>query len=277
MPMAASARSQRIPPCTVPRGLECWGPASISNTTRPGSMEPMVKPMRVATGGGGSSPRWTFLSMSSDLGIRVRLSPRARFDGGRDGESENHEGHCHGREDSRQAPAEPVAGEPAPCRGHDESEESGGEWPAETSRTLRGEVQREPQSKESVERPHDEEIRDADGLSLRVRGEEAQPQPRKHGGKEAEGGGHPGRDARSGPRHPLRAVYLSGADIGAYHGHERRSHAEDEGNLQILEARAHAVAGEGWRAESSDQSGDEHHGEVGQDGVDGAGSAHAQD
>src|SRR5213593_1234569 len=150
--MAASARSQRMPPCTVPRGLECWGPASISMTTRPGSMEPMVKPMRVATGGGGSSPRWTFRSRSSDLGMRVLLSPRARFDGCRDGESEDHEGCRHGREDSRQAPAEPVAGEPAPCRGHDEAEEPGGEGPAETSRALRGEVQRQPESEESVER-----------------------------------------------------------------------------------------------------------------------------
>src|SRR5258707_8261797 len=126
MPMAASARSQRIPPWTVPRGLECCGPASISMTTRPRSMEPMVKPIRVATGGGGSSPRWIFLSMSSALGMRILLSPRARFDGRRDGESEDEEGRRHGREDPGQAPAEPVAGDPAPRRGYGQPEESGG-------------------------------------------------------------------------------------------------------------------------------------------------------
>ncbi len=156
-------------------------------------------------------------------------------------------------------------------------EESGGQRPAETSRALGGEVQREPQPEESVERSHDEEIHHAHGLSLRVRGEKPQPDPGKHRGEEPDGGGHPGRDARSRPRHPLRARYLSRADIGAHHGHERRAHAEDQGDLQILEPRAHAVAGEGGGAERADQSRDEHHGEIGQDGVEGAGGAHAQD
>src|SRR5215475_14358666 len=108
MPMAASARSQSTPPCTVPSGLVCCGPASISITTRPGSTESMVKPISVATGGGGNSPRCTLRIISSIFATRFLLSPRAGPDGRGYGQPEHEQGGGHGGEDPPQPQAEPV-------------------------------------------------------------------------------------------------------------------------------------------------------------------------
>src|SRR5881397_3546350 len=49
-PIAASATSQRIPPCSVPIGFACCGPASSSKTAFPSSTDVGRKPTSAATG-----------------------------------------------------------------------------------------------------------------------------------------------------------------------------------------------------------------------------------
>src|SRR5215831_18076615 len=177
MPMAASARSQSTPPWMVPSGLACCGPASISITTRPGSTEPMVKPISIATGGGGSSPRCTLRIISSIFATRFLLSPRAGPDGRGYGQPEHEQGGGHGGEDPPQPQAEPVARHPPAGRGHEQAQEPRGERPAEAARSLGGKVQREPKAEKAIARPHRPEIGDAHGLRLWIRREQAQPDP----------------------------------------------------------------------------------------------------
>ena len=50
-PIAPSARSQRIPPCSVPGGLACCGPASSSKVTRPSSAATIRMPISLPTAG----------------------------------------------------------------------------------------------------------------------------------------------------------------------------------------------------------------------------------
>src|SRR5215470_5788800 len=98
----------------------------------------MSKPMSVATGGGGSSPRWTIRIRSSILGMSCPpdTTPRAALDGGGHCHAEKDEGRGHRGENSRQPPAEPVAGEPAARGRHEEADKSGRQRPAEASGPL---------------------------------------------------------------------------------------------------------------------------------------------
>jgi len=50
MPIAASAISQRIPPCSVPMGFACCGPAAKTTVARPSAMSFASNPIRRATG-----------------------------------------------------------------------------------------------------------------------------------------------------------------------------------------------------------------------------------
>src|ERR1700751_4776850 len=50
MPIAASAISQRMPPCSVPMGLKCCGPDCNVTTVRPLPASGTSKPMRSPTG-----------------------------------------------------------------------------------------------------------------------------------------------------------------------------------------------------------------------------------
>src|SRR5207253_10555652 len=50
MPIAASAISKSTPPCSVPIGFACCGPASSSKTAFPGSTEVRRNPMSSETG-----------------------------------------------------------------------------------------------------------------------------------------------------------------------------------------------------------------------------------
>jgi hypothetical protein len=43
-PIARSARSHKTPPCKVPIGLKCWGPAPSSTWDSPGSIETTLRP-----------------------------------------------------------------------------------------------------------------------------------------------------------------------------------------------------------------------------------------
>src|SRR5437899_422041 len=50
IPIAASAMSQRIPPCNVPMGLACCGPAAKVTVARPSAISFASNPIRRATG-----------------------------------------------------------------------------------------------------------------------------------------------------------------------------------------------------------------------------------
>jgi len=63
-------------------GSKCWWPTSISMTTRPGSIEPMVKPMRWPRAGEAIRRAEPSGACRGAWAHRVLLSPRARFDGG---------------------------------------------------------------------------------------------------------------------------------------------------------------------------------------------------
>ena len=84
-------------------------------------------------------------------------------------------------------------------------------------------------------------------------------------------------ESRARPGDALRARVLPCAHVGADHGHQRRAHSEHQRNLEVLESRAHAIARESGGAEGADEPRHQHHGQVGEDGVQRAGRAHAQD
>src|SRR6266446_6061707 len=48
-PMAASVKSHKIPPCSVPMGLACCGPVWSVARARPPALSVMSKPIRSAT------------------------------------------------------------------------------------------------------------------------------------------------------------------------------------------------------------------------------------
>src|SRR6266568_8720139 len=50
IPIAASAISQRIPPCSVPTGFVCCGPAANMTVARPSAISFASNPIRRATG-----------------------------------------------------------------------------------------------------------------------------------------------------------------------------------------------------------------------------------
>src|SRR5258708_34961092 len=50
IPIAASAISQRIPPCSVPMGFACCGPAANMTVARPSAISLASNPIRRATG-----------------------------------------------------------------------------------------------------------------------------------------------------------------------------------------------------------------------------------
>ena len=50
IPIAASAISQRIPPCSVPIGFACCGPAANMTVARPSAISFASNPIRRATG-----------------------------------------------------------------------------------------------------------------------------------------------------------------------------------------------------------------------------------
>src|SRR5207253_7156442 len=51
MPIAASARSHKTPPCIVPMGLACCGPACKEPTACPSLISSTLKPINSATAG----------------------------------------------------------------------------------------------------------------------------------------------------------------------------------------------------------------------------------
>src|SRR5436190_7406351 len=119
MPMAASAISQRRPPCSVPMGLAYCAPAANAIRAWPGAIDVSVKPISLATGGGRLSPRqircaWSnnvdmisLLASSVSLvpcnGPTRRLVPGASPDGACHNRGIDHKGHSHGGKDGEQA------------------------------------------------------------------------------------------------------------------------------------------------------------------------------
>ena len=85
-PIAASASAQITPPWSVPIGFACSGRTSISKTASPSPNETARMPSRVATGGGGTSPRSSASRCSLKLlnpagtlaGRAAPTSPRSR-------------------------------------------------------------------------------------------------------------------------------------------------------------------------------------------------------
>src|SRR5207248_2092023 len=96
-------------------------------------------------------------------------------------------------------------------------------------------------------------------------------------GGQADRLGHRSRHQCPRPRHAHRALALAGADVGADHRDQRRAEAEDQRDLEIFEAHAHAVAGEREGAERPYERGEDDDGQVRQDVVHEAGRADAQD
>ena len=99
----------------------------------------------------------------------------------------------------------------------------------------------------------------------------------KQRGGQADRLGHRSRHQCPRPRHAHRALALAGADVGADHRDQRRAEAEDQRDLEIFEAHAHAVAGEREGAERPHERGEDDDGQVRQDVVHEAGRADAQD
>src|SRR2546423_11628635 len=151
MPMAASAMSASTPPCSVPIGLAWRSVASNSTTGGPGSTDARLKPMSVAIGGGGPSPRISRPRTSSILAMRP--PPAAALDRGQQRDAEQHE---RERDDDRQRPrsaAEPVDDQRAAHGGEHQPHEPGDERPQHPPGALRGEVQGEPEAEDSADGP----------------------------------------------------------------------------------------------------------------------------
>src|SRR5262249_18757931 len=104
-----------------------------------------------------------------------------------------------------------------------------------------------------------------------------EPHAREDRAEEADGGGDPGGEAGAGPGDALGPSDLTRADIRPDHGDQRRADAEDQRNLQVLEPGAHAVAGQGERAEWPHEAGHEDDGGVREPGVERAGRAPPED
>src|ERR1043166_2593323 len=191
---------------------------------------------------------------SDRLFSRVAREPRARPDrGGNDNaisrerraEREKHAGEFAG----------PSQHEPAAADGKYEPREAGNERPQQASRSLRREIKREPQAEAPVERPEGARMGGAGGEHRRVAVEQREPRDGKRGREkpdrfreqEGDGGADPG-DAQ-------RALAPARADVGADERDERRPEPEREGDEQIFEARADAVAGDGGGAVRADEPG----------------------
>src|SRR5882762_9645338 len=145
MPMAASAMSASTPPCSVPIGLAWRSVASNSTTARPGSTDARLKPMRVAIGGGGTSPRISCPRTSSILAMRP--PPAAALDRGQKRDAEQHE---RERDDDRQrsrSAAEPVDGQRAAHGGEHQPHEPGDERPQHPPGALQAKYSASPRPK----------------------------------------------------------------------------------------------------------------------------------
>src|SRR5215475_6365272 len=152
MPIAASALSQRMPPCSVPMGLACCAPAANAIHAWPGAIDVSVKSISMATGSSELSPRQirctgsnhvdmlSLLALSVSLvpchGPTRRLVPGTSPDGACYNRGIDHKGHSHGGKDGDQAPAPPAAGDPAPTGGHHQPDHASHEWPQQPSDSL---------------------------------------------------------------------------------------------------------------------------------------------
>src|SRR3989475_13104012 len=83
-------------------------------------------------------------------------------------------------------------------------------------------------------------------------------------------------DSGADPGRAQRAATLACADVGSHHGDERATQPEDEGDQEVLEARAGAVAGDRRGPEPADESRRDRDGEIGLDGDQGGDRAHPQ-
>src|SRR5215475_2500628 len=108
-------------------GLACCAPAANAIRAWPGAIDVSVKPMSLATGGGGLSPRqircaWSnHVDILSLLALRVslvpchgptrRLVPGTSPDGACYNRGIDHKNYSHGGKDRDQAPAQPAAGD----------------------------------------------------------------------------------------------------------------------------------------------------------------------
>src|SRR5262245_50877522 len=133
-------------------GLACCAPASNAIRAWPGAIDVSVKPISLATGGGGLSPwqircAWSNnVDMLSLLALRVslvpcnglmrRLVPSTSPDGAGHNRGIDHKGHSHGDKDGDQAPVPPAAGNPASTSGHHQPEHASHEWPQQASGAL---------------------------------------------------------------------------------------------------------------------------------------------
>ena len=158
-----------------------------------------------------------------------------------------------------------------------EPREARDQRPAEASETLRGEVERQTEPEEAVGRPDDVQIGAARGQDVGILAEDAEPHVRRQRRRQPDGAGQHGGHRGARPHDATRACVLSGTDVGTDHRHQRRAQPEHERDLQIFQARADAVAGERVAAEGAHQAGEDHDRQVGLDGVERAGRAHAQD
>src|SRR2546429_1065753 len=79
IPIAASAMSQRIPPCSVPIGLACCGPAAKVTVARPSAISFALNPIRRATGTSFVFARVLESSFNGILGALMIFHPSLGF------------------------------------------------------------------------------------------------------------------------------------------------------------------------------------------------------
>src|SRR5947207_3104632 len=77
--IAASAMSQRIPPCSVPIGLACCGPAAKVTVARPSAISFALNPIRRATGTSFVFARVLESSFNGILGALMIFHPSLGF------------------------------------------------------------------------------------------------------------------------------------------------------------------------------------------------------
>src|SRR5439155_21001719 len=149
--------------------------------------------------------------------------------------------------------------------------------PAEPPGPQRGEVERQAESEETVERTDQAQIARAGIEHRRVRVEQREPRGREGRGTNADDLRDAGSDPGADPGGPQRAVSLARTDVRSHHGDERPPEPEYERDQQVLQARTGSVARDRSRTEAADESGRDRDREIRLDSDQGGDRAHSQD
>src|SRR5438034_9793358 len=138
--------------------------------------------------------------------------------------------------------AAPSQGQPAADGRNKKPRHVRDQWPEEPPGPHRGEVERQAESEETVERTDQAQIARAGIEHCWVRIEQREPRVREGGGTDADDLREADSDPGADPGRAQRAASLARSDIRSHHGDERPPEPEHERDQPVLQARPGSVA-----------------------------------